>query len=80
MQIAVASFAAKPNCKTTHPSGFAKVNLEEPDTNVRPSFTKLRFATNSLVSRRVILLNFDAAPHVVRSVSLSNELVQEADH
>ena len=33
----------------------------KPDTNVRPSLTKLRFATNSLVSRRVILLNFDAA-------------------
>ena len=27
-QIAVASFAAKPKCKTTHPSGFAKLNLE----------------------------------------------------
>ena len=27
-QIAVASFASKFNCKTTHPSGFAKLNLE----------------------------------------------------
>lgn len=27
-QIAVASFASKQNCKTTHPSGFAKLNFE----------------------------------------------------
>ena len=30
------------------------------DINGYPSFTKLRFATNSLVSRHVVLLNFDA--------------------